>query len=64
MNNEKIEEYGSQNFFKDGIKFCTTRGRNYNGCFRVFTKPLSLLIGNYLKKYANADDPWISKLEN
>ena len=33
MNNEKIEDYGSQKFLKDGIKFCTTRGRSYNGCF-------------------------------
>ncbi len=44
MNNEKIEDYGSQKFLKDGIKFCTTRGRSYNGCFPcVYRNPLSLL---------------------
>ena len=30
MNNEKIEDYGSQKFLKDGIEFCTTRSRSYD----------------------------------
>ncbi len=58
MNNEKIEDYGSQKFLKDGIKFCTTRGRSYNGCFPcVYRIPISSLSGNLSDKNTpNADD--------
>ena len=58
MNNEKIEDYGSQKFLKDGIKFCTTRGRSYNGCFPCVTEsPISSLSGNLSDKNTpNADD--------